>query len=296
MNKIILTLIKSINDIGLILRDNVFPNKFKLLLVYLNITTIYYFSRILRTKINNITIFNYKINIYDFGDFYYMFREIFIEKLYYYHTLIKAPFIIDCGANIGIATLFFKTIYPKSKVIAFEPSKKSYPLLKNNIIVNNLLDVEPINKAVADYEGKLILYSDIFNTGLGNTSFYEYIAICDKNNQNIVSESVDTTLLSKYINGDVDFLKLNVEGSEILVIEELRKQGKLRFIKNMVFLYHHHVNIEEDNLSNVLSILENNNFGYKLTTLVTDRFISINNIPGDRQYIYIYAYQKIKAL
>ena len=48
-------------------------------------------------------IFGYTISAYNYGTMLFLFREIFLTQEYYFETDQKAPRILDCGANIGMA-------------------------------------------------------------------------------------------------------------------------------------------------------------------------------------------------
>jgi hypothetical protein len=105
-------------------------------------------------------------------------------------------------------------------------------------------------------------------------------------------QKVESVLLSQYINRTVDFLKLDTEGAETAIIQELQSKSKLRFIRNMAIEYHHHFEHyhfkqQNDNFSKILSILEESNFGYQIKA---DSQIPIKK--GLFQPIHIYAYQK----
>ena len=82
-------------------------------------------------------------------------------------------------------------------------------------------------------------------------------------------------------------MKLDIEGAEDLVIEELSQSGKLKLINEMVIEYHHHIEPKEDNFSNILKKLENNGFGYQIKSL-TQTILNRETF----QDILIYAYQK----
>jgi hypothetical protein len=98
---------------------------------------------------------------------------------------------------------------------------------------------------------------------------------------------VNTTALSQHIDLTVDFLKMDIEGAEFSVLEELDQAGKLGLIKEMSIEYHHHIHDDSDTLSDLLSILERNNFGYLLRG-------SFGSPPrkGKFQDLMIYAYRK----
>tara|TARA_B110000003_G_scaffold273491_1_gene311337 strand:- start:4563 stop:5357 length:795 start_codon:yes stop_codon:yes gene_type:complete len=59
----------------------------------------------------------------------------------------KIPLIIDCGANIGCSTLFFSKNHPNSHIVAIEPEKKNFQLLKIN--TDNIKKKQVINTAVS---------------------------------------------------------------------------------------------------------------------------------------------------
>jgi FkbM family methyltransferase len=55
--------------------------------------------------------------------------------MHYYHECIarnETPLIIDCGANIGLATLWFFVRFPKACIVAVEPDTENFKLLTKN--------------------------------------------------------------------------------------------------------------------------------------------------------------------
>src|SRR5436190_6322828 len=64
--------------------------------------------------------FGYKVKGYDYSALSFLFNEVFISNDYYFKSSPRQPVIIDCGANIGMSVLYFKKLYPQSKIIAFE--------------------------------------------------------------------------------------------------------------------------------------------------------------------------------
>ena len=67
---------------------------------------------------------------------------------------------------------------------------------------------------------------------------------------------VPAVRLSRYVTKPVDFLKLDVEGSELPVLRDLASSGAIGQIRQMVIEFHHHMRPDVDNLSECLSILE----------------------------------------
>ena len=62
-----------------------------------------------------------------------VFREIFIEEHYAVDLGFTPQTIVDVGANIGLASLYFHRKYPKADIVALEPHPGNAELLKKNI-------------------------------------------------------------------------------------------------------------------------------------------------------------------
>jgi FkbM family methyltransferase len=64
-----------------------------------------------------------------------LYREIFLEECYEPPVpLGKRPRILDVGANIGLASLFFLTRWPAARLTAWEPNPAAFRLLKKNLV------------------------------------------------------------------------------------------------------------------------------------------------------------------
>jgi FkbM family methyltransferase len=50
--------------------------------------------------------------------------------------LTDGPTIVDVGANIGVHTLAFATLFPNSKIVALEPQPDVFSLLAQNVALN----------------------------------------------------------------------------------------------------------------------------------------------------------------
>ena len=69
--------------------------------------------------------------------------------------LVPGMTLIDVGANDGLFTVAgARKVGPAGKVLAFEPSKREYQILKRNIELNNLNNVVAMQSAVLDFEGR----------------------------------------------------------------------------------------------------------------------------------------------
>ena len=238
------------------------------------------FSKILKRNLTSGKIFGFRVHFFDYATFLYLFEEVFIKQEYYFTCTVPNPVIFDCGSNIGLALLYFKKLYPQSTILAFEPDGTTFAVLEKNVRVNDLSNVHLHNKAVGGAEGIVEFYYDPGQSGCPRMSM-------QKERMSSASEKVECTTVSSFIDGSVDFIKMDIEGAEYAVVEELASHKKLGSIRELVIEYHHHINPENDSLSEMLRVLEENGFGYQLGGTVSNFFV-----PQALQDILIRAYKK----
>lgn len=228
-------------------------------------------------------IVGYKVKFNYFNTLRGLFKEIFIAQSYWFITDKKEPVIIDCGSHFGQSIIYFKLLYPEANIICFEPDDHTFSILKDNIESNGIQNIEMHNKAVADYDGEINFYN------IEDNKSSVVMSTVRERVQNGKRNVVEATRLSNYINSTIDFLKMDIEGAELSVLKELIKSDKLRYIKQMVIEYHHHIKEHEDNFSHTLELLEDAGFGYQIEA----DFLK----PRWKVYfqdILIYAYNKKK--
>lgn len=256
-------------------------SKVDLMQNYISLKIKYIFLEMLLGKNQKkIKIFGLEINCSDLNTVVRLYEEIFIHNIYYFKTKNKTPFIIDCGGHIGMSVIYFKIIYPKAKIIVFEPEKLTFQILQKNVRHNKFKDITLINKALYSRESPITLYFKNGDPVSGTGGILP--------RKNYIPEKIPAVVLSKYVKGKVDFAKIDIEGAETDVFEELSKTKKLNFVQKLSLEYHHHLNPEEDRLSKLLSILEKNNFGYLINS-----YYSSNSTNKKIQDVIIYAYQKL---
>lgn len=187
----------------------------------------------------------------------YFFREIFVERTYDFRSERPRPFIIDCGSNIGLSVLYFKMMYPEAEILAFEPEPQAFARLEENIRANGLEGVRAEAVALCGSEGTVPLYVDPDEPG-------SLMASLHPGRLGGTAREVAAARLSSRIDREVDFLKLDVEGAERAILEDLSETGKLAHIRQMVVEYHHHIPGADSALSPVLRLLEEAGFDYQL--------------------------------
>jgi FkbM family methyltransferase len=226
------------------------------------------------------TVLGFKVAHFSLKTLTQLFDEIFISGIYRFTADTPRPNIIDCGGNIGMSVLFFKKFYPDSTITVFEPDRETFATLEKNVALNNLENVTLHNKAVGDLDGTLYFYSDPHLAGS------LLMSTCEEMIPNGKRVEVESVRLSRFINGPVDLLKLDVEGAEQQVIEDLKETGTIRFVKQIFIEYHHHLRSGPDCFSRILADLETSGFRYQL--------YSNYQIPFGRdqiQNVIVYAYR-----
>src|SRR6266550_1464004 len=248
-----------VSNCGLIIRRGHSHGRIPILAAYLKIELKRYFlGHLLKRRMTSESVFGYKIHFFDYETFAILFEEVYVPDVYYFSAASTRPFVIDCGSNIGLAVLYFKKLYPDCKITAFEADDVTFKMLERNVSANGLKNVTLVNKAVYDSKGAITFYFAPDRPGsLVGSTRHESLAKSE-------AKSVETDILSDYVGGDVDFLKMDVEGAEERVLRNLLETNKLLFVKEMVLEYHHHLTPEEDRLGIFLGILERSRFGYQL--------------------------------
>ena len=79
--------------------------------------------------------FSHPLTMRKRGSDFYTFEEVFIQKVYKHLTdhVPQCKTIIDLGANIGLASLYFAMRYPQCQLVAVEPDADNFRLLSSNL-------------------------------------------------------------------------------------------------------------------------------------------------------------------
>ena len=204
----------------------------------------------------------FRVTAFDARILKFLFREIFIHGDYGFTAAREDPLILDCGANIGMATLYFLWRYPKAEVHAFEPDPGTFALLKRNVETNGLTRTCARQLAAAGYSGRISLFRDESDPGYPAMSTVQGRMPKD-------ATMVECVALSEYLDQHlpgrgVDLLKLDIEGAEESVIRELAASGALARVREIIVEYHHHIGDDRSKLASFLGILEDAGFCYQL--------------------------------
>jgi FkbM family methyltransferase len=124
------------------------------------------------------------------------------------------------GAHIGLYSLIAaKRVGPSGKVIAIEPDPENFKILKKNILLNQLGNIEPLECAVYSTREKLKLFLPELDQGrtIFNTVMQER-AGTSSNFLEVEANTLDNILGSMHT-PEVSWIKIDVEGAELEVLK-----------------------------------------------------------------------------
>ncbi len=125
--------------------------------------------------------------------------------------------VIDIGANVGIYTLLAaKRVGKKGAVVAFEPSPRDRKILQENVFLNQCTNVTIKESALGATDGRAKLYVCDWETGCNSLRPPN---VSEPTHSTVVQlQTLDGYLDSGEAEGDVDFIKIDVEGAELEVL------------------------------------------------------------------------------
>jgi len=168
----------------------------------------------------------------------------------------KGDVIFDIGAGIGSETVFFsKKIGKFGRLFSVEAHPVIFQYLKKTIKLNNFRQTIPINLALCNKEGKILIDNNI-EEYLGNTIFSKKSGIK-------VKASTILSISEKYKIKKIDFLKMNIEDAEVLALlgmGNLITKTKFVCISCHDFKYYRTENIFYRTKKKVINLLKKNNF------------------------------------
>ena len=129
------------------------------------------------------------------------------------------PTLLDVGVNVGQTLLSFKASFPEGVYRGFEPIPASVFYVQNLIKKNSITDSVVIPAGLSDVTGIVKIYvSSNYPTGSGSTMSLGIKSLKKKTASYAAVYRLDE-LYEKLEIGGVDVIKIDVEGSESLVLK-----------------------------------------------------------------------------
>lgn len=222
----------------------------------------------------------WELIIPDSASFLSAYKTIFVEQLYAFKFEGEEPRILDLGANIGLSVLFFKKLFPKAHITAFEADPKIFGHLTKNVHGNGYCDVQLINKA-AWHEDTTIQFSSEGADG-GRAAFADDI-------NRIEIDAID---INKFLQGrQFDFLKMDIEGAEEFVLPACKEY--LPAFK-YVFVEYHSKAGRKQCLDRIIGLLSEAGFRIHLHTgfCSPSPFLDVRTSAGFDLMLNIFAWRE----
>ena len=195
-----------------------------------------------------------------------MLDEIFIRQNYAFLTDNDRPTILDCGANVGVGIVYLKKLCPNAVIYAFEPDGEAFRCLSENVQRNHLSNVHLYPNAVWVNNEELDFYADgSWGGGLfpkHSSSSASRVAAID---------------LSEFLQQDIEFLKMDIEGAETVVIQHACARI-IKYVKRFFFEWHS-MKGERQLLGAILGEFERAGFRYHIKE-ASPRIAPFVNVPG----------------
>ena len=215
-------------------------------------------------------------------------QEIFIDEIYKVGKFLKNPaIVIDCGANIGLAALYFLQKY-EAEVYAYEADPLIFECLIRNI---EILMPSPLGIGKIRAINKAVWIND---NGVDFDSEGGYSGQIHQHGHNLVKHSfrVPSVSLRETISNfeHVDFLKVDIEGAENQVIIDC--EGVLNKI-DYIFIEWHSNSSYPQMLGEILNLLKKEGFRYQIKEAFTAKlpFVEVEEMCGMDLQLNIFGFK-----
>lgn len=208
-----------------------------------------------------------------------------------YFPLRKKLIFFDVGANIGKYSQLLRRSFKDASIFSFEPNPRAYDVLKKISKKENIIAE---NKGLGEkIHSKQILYSyrNLNNTQLGTTN-REILKNYEINEEieeiEFFSETIDNYCSIKKIE-EIDFLKIDTEGSELSVLKGMKRLLKKNKVKIIQFEFN------EPNIGNRIFLKDfyNTLINYDFYRLKNGALIPLGKYNAKNE---IFRYQNILAI
>jgi FkbM family methyltransferase len=144
-----------------------------------------------------------------------VYEQFMLRKEYDLPAQREPSFIVDAGANIGLASVFFANRYPHARILSLEPEKSNYDMLVRNAAPY------PNIKAVRGALWSETTELNVIDPGLGSWGFQvgaQNGATSGAADQTVHAFTVETIMRDFGVE-KIDILKIDIEGSELEIFQ-----------------------------------------------------------------------------
>jgi len=142
-----------------------------------------------------------------------VFKQVIVNREYDFgFPLPENPVIIDAGANIGMASVYFANKFSTARIIALEPDPWNFAMLEKN--VRPYPKIRPINAALWEKSTSMrITHQDWGTAGRA----------CEPDQDGTIHAITIAELCRSFEVDHIDLLKVDIEGAEKGIFENSRE-------------------------------------------------------------------------
>ena len=159
-----------------------------------------------------IRMMDYTLRYADLLSFCPQWQDIFVRQVLAFECAGRSPRILDCGTNVGLASLFFHRLYPSAQITAFEADPALFEMLGANLKANGAGRVEARHAALWTSTGSLAFRCEGSDSGMVES----LPGAVEGRRTTVPSVRLHDVLAA----GPVDLLKLDIEGAEDAVLAD----------------------------------------------------------------------------
>jgi len=148
-------------------------------------------------------------------------EDLIMSKIIPLFTPKQKYVILDIGAHIGSHSVIYSKTIPNCEIMSFEPQSVVYNILSKNILDNEITNCTTYNNAVGHKIMKTNMSKSLYEDG--NEYVIEYNNAKNGLNYGAIGlgengEAVDMITIDSLHLMQCDYIKIDVEGAEILVL------------------------------------------------------------------------------
>lgn len=168
------------------------------------------------------------------------------EEKRYNYNLNEDSVIFDVGGYLGEFSEIINTKF-KSQIYLFEPFPDFYKIIFEKF--KNQENIKCFDFALSNFDGEMKMENKGLETSLiGNDKL--------KQSKNVVKVINIINFIKSYNIVSIDLMKLNVEGSEYEILEEIIAAGFINKIKNIQVQFHKTSNRDEKDYTRLRRLLK----------------------------------------
>jgi FkbM family methyltransferase len=178
--------------------------------------------------------------------------------------------VLDLGANIGLSTLFFASLFPDAEFACVEPSPENCRILRA-VLMRNQIRATVVEAAIGPEAGQVELHLT------SDPTSFSIVPSIAMDRRVVVPQVTVTDVLRQLEWAEIDLLKIDIEGYEQILFG--RENAWLHRVRRIVGEAHGHVNYGIDHVRADLAP-----FGFKVTCKSYDARYALTVFEASRQY------------